>query len=91
MQSGHLPNSLAQKLDLMVPSLLQAAGHCKLVPCPRPLVGLTGVSLTVGSGGGGGTCLVVGTGGCTVGSGSLGAAGLERTDLVLDSELTVDI
>lgn len=61
-------------------------------PDPRPLVGLTGLGTSVGSGGGGGTCLVVGTGGGDVAAGCLGAAGLttgaEGMTLVLVREST---
>lgn len=39
-------------------------------PCPRPLVGLTGLGLSVG------TYLTVGAGGLTVVAGGLGALGL---------------
>lgn len=47
----------------------------RVLPCPRPLVGLTSLTLSVGSGGGGGTYLVV-TGGFAVVAGCSGAAGL---------------
>lgn len=48
-----------------------------VVPCPRPLVGLNGLGLSVG------VCLVVGAGGCLVVAGLSGlTAGFEGMDLV---------
>lgn len=59
-----------------------------VVPCPRPLVGLTGLGLSVG------TYLTVGAGGCAVVAGRSGAVGLtagfEGMDLVPASASSVD-
>lgn len=54
------------------------------VPDPRPLVGLTGLGLTVGSGAGDGTYLAVGTGGSAAVPGRVVCltAGFEGMDLV---------